>query len=120
MAESGAPTNGDPMRYAVGGGDVPTTAQALEKYTGEVGWAYLKPHFVAGSMYYVDPCLRLAEVGEAIANDDRPQVERWLKSGDLLRPGELHARHWEDTGQQFVALVVSPFVLAQPAATADG
>lgn len=88
--------------------------EKLEKYSGDVDWSYLKPHFEAGSMIYVDPALDLKEAGIAFAQDNQEQVKAWLKSGDLVQPCELHAKHWEASKTQFQAMIVRPFVLAQP------
>lgn len=53
--------------------------------------------------------------GMALAGNQRDQVEVWLRSGDLVKLGELHAAQWEGNDQiQFEALVVSPFVLCRP------
>ena len=101
----------DGMEYGMLGGEDPE----LEKYMGEVGWDYLEPHFKSGALLYVDPSLELKEVGEALVADDKAKVEGWLKGGDLLRPSQPHADHWASGGEQFRALVVSPFVLMQPA-----
>lgn len=109
----------DPMRYGLLGEDESTTAEKLEKYTGEVGWRYLRPHFETGSLLYVDPSLELTEVGEALANDDADRVQEWKKSGDLVTPSQPHADYWEESGAAFRALVVSPFVLAQPVESSD-
>jgi len=119
MSQNGSPDRPEPLQYAVAGGDEPTTAEALEKYTGTVAWDYLKPHFESGVLLYVDGSLDLAEVGAVIAADATVKVEAWLKAGDLLKPGTLHAEHWESSGESFAALVVSPFVLMQPA-NSDG
>lgn len=86
----------------------------LEKYSGNVDWSYLKPHFEAGSMIYVDPSLDLKKAGLAFANDDQTQVKAWLKSGDLVQPCDLHAEHWKQSKTHFNAMIVRPFVLAQP------
>jgi hypothetical protein len=94
--------------------DSQTQAEKLEKYSGDVQWSYLRPHFETGSMIYVDPCLDLKAVGLVFANDDQTQVQAWLKSGDLLQPCDLHAKHWETTETRFQAMIVRPFVLAQP------
>ena len=101
----------DKMNYGmVGGGD-----PDLEKYMGEVGWEYLKPHFESGALLFVDASLDLKEVAEALVADDKAKVEAWMKSGDLLKPSAPHAAHWESSGDDFRAVVVSPFVLMQPA-----
>lgn len=88
--------------------------EKLEKYSGVVDWSYLKPHFEAGAMLYVDPTLDLKTAGLALARDDQAQVKEWLKSGDLVQPCDLHAEHWKESGTLFNAMIVRPFVLAQP------
>jgi len=94
--------------------DVSTEEEKLEKYTGEVDWSYLKPHFEAGSMIFVDPAVDLKSVGIAFARDDQAQVRSWLESGDLVQPCKQHAEHWEKTQTHFTAMIVRPFILAQP------
>ena len=104
------------MRYGVLGDDALNEQDKLEKYSGTVDWQYLKTHFEKGVILYVDASLQLTEVGKAIATDKRSQVDRWLKTGDLLKPGPPHAEHWESTQAKFTAMVVSPFILIQPLA----
>jgi len=65
-------------------------------------------------MIYVDPTLDLKSAGLAFANDDQTQVKAWLKAGDLVQPCDLHAEHWKQTNTLFNAMIVRPFVLAQP------
>lgn len=102
------------LRYALLGDDVDNADDKLEKYTGEVDWTYIKPHFDSGALLYVDPSLVITEVGRAIGRDDKDKVDAWLKRGDLIKPGQPHAVHWESSSARFTALVVSPFVLIQP------
>ncbi|MBK1817577.1 DUF2288 domain-containing protein [Luteolibacter yonseiensis] len=102
------------MKYVMLGEDHSTTAEKLAKYTGHVSWSYLRPHHENGSLLFVDPELKLEEVGTAFAHNDRNRVEAWLKSGELVKIGNLHAAQWEDTDAEFEALVVSPFVLFRP------
>jgi len=101
------------MEYGMLGGEDPS----LEKYMGEVNWDYLKPHFDSGALLYVDASLDLKEVAEALVSDDKTRVESWLKSGDLLKPSQPHWDYWGSSGETFRAVVVSPFVLMQPAAS---
>ena len=119
------PTNGrhpnsepepETMRYAMLGEDHSTVDEKLDKYTGEVDWSYLKPHFLSGALVYVDPSLSLTEVGKAFAEDQVEVVKAWRKAGDLVTPSQPHADYWESSGARFTALVVSPFVLIQPVA----
>ena len=102
------------MQYGMIGENSSSTEEMLQKYTGEVDWECLKPHFESGAIIYVDPCLSLDEVGGALAEDDTAMVQAWLKSGDLVKPSEPHASYWEASMAKFRAAVVSPFVLIQP------
>lgn len=104
------------LRYVMLGEDVTSVAEKLAKYTGRVTWSYLAPHRVSGSLYFVDPSLKLEEVGGAISADRGDLVDGWLKSGDLVKIEALHAAQWENGEVEFEALVVSPFVLCRPLA----
>ena len=107
-------SDSETMRYGMIGGDDASPLDKLEKYTGEVGWTYLKPHFESGALLWVDPALSLVEVGHAFSIDDTERVQAWRRAGDLVAPSGPHALHWEETQARFLALVVSPFVLVQP------
>ncbi|MGK0185463.1 MAG: hypothetical protein ACI9R3_001241 [Verrucomicrobiales bacterium] len=102
------------MPYGMLGDDTTTTPDKLAKYTGDVDWSYLKPHFESGVLLYVDPGLDLTTVGETFSRDASDKVQEWLKTGDLLKPSQPHATYWEESDAKFTALVVSPFVLIQP------
>jgi len=104
----------DKMKYGMLGDDSLSPEEKLAKYSGQIGWDYLKEHYQNGSLYFVDPDLKLEEVGAAIASDEKDKVESWLKSADLVKIEALHASQWEGTERQFEALVVSPFVLCRP------
>jgi len=104
----------EPMKYVMPGGDGSTTEEKLAKYTGQVAWSYLRPHYENGNLFFVDPELKLEDVGAAISHNDKARVEAWLKSGELVKIGTLHAAQWEDATTEFEALVVSPFVLCRP------
>ena len=105
----------EPMRYGVLGDDTATPEEKLSKYTGEVDWEYLRPHYESGSLFFVDPDLSLETAGAALTTNDTATVEAWLKAGDLVKIEALHAAQWQDNAPAFHALVVSPFVLCRPA-----
>ncbi len=89
-----------------------TTPEKLANDIGTVTWDYLRPHYERSALFFVDPGLSLQEVGEAMADNRRDQVEKWLKTGDLVKIGALHAAQWEHPAEVlFEVLVVSPFVL---------
>lgn len=94
--------------------DRQTDLEKLEKYSGDVDWNYLRPHFENGAMLYVDPSLELKDVGLALTKDNKARIEAWLKAGDLVQPCDLHAKHWKESNTHFHAMIVRPFVLAQP------
>ena len=114
MSESRDNENSEALPYGMLGDDGSTTSEKLKKYTGEVTWKYLKSHYEAGALLYVDPSLELTEVGEAIAADDSKRVKAWRASADIITPSAPHAEYWEESEGAFRALVVSPFVLIQP------
>jgi hypothetical protein len=102
------------MKYAMLGEDSMSNEEKLEKFTGQVNWSYLRPHYQSGVLFYVDPSLTLQHVGAAISTDDSKRVKAWIESADLVKIESLHAAQWEDTPTEFDALVVSPFVLCRP------
>jgi len=104
------------LKYSMLGDDAMTDAEKIAKYTGDVDWEYVEPHYKAGTVVYVDPELDLAKVGAAFAEDDKKQVDAWLKAADILQPGKHHADWWEHDQTRFNALIIQPFVLIQPIA----
>lgn len=102
------------MKYALLGEDQATDEEKLEKFTGEVNWSYLRPHYQTGVLFFVDSTLTLQHVGAAISADESDRVKDWMKAGDLVKIGSLHAVQWEESETTFEALVVSPFVLCRP------
>lgn len=104
------------MEYGMLGEDGMSQEEKVAKYTGDVDWSYLTPHFKSGAMIYVDPTLDLKEVAKAFTEDDKAKVTAWMKSADLVKPSAPHAAWWEYDKTRFMAVVVNPFVLAQPIA----
>lgn len=86
----------------------------LNLETGRIQWRELAPHFARGVVVRVAPELDLVEVALRFAQDDRPQVERWLASGDLARASDDDARAWSAADTSFWAVVAAPWVLVQP------
>lgn len=103
------------LPYSILGTDNQSQIEKLSKYTGDVDWDYIKPHYEAGNVIYVDPELDLETVGHAFFNDDLDQVAAWKKKADILTPGAHHAQWWEHDNTSFIVSIVKPFVLIQPA-----
>jgi hypothetical protein len=58
--------------------------------------------------------LDLKNAGLAFSSDNQKLVKAWLKSGDLVKPCDLHVQHWKKTKALFKATIVRPFILIQP------
>ncbi len=102
------------MEYGMLGDDDMSQEEKVAKYTGDVDWSYLRPHYKSEAMIYVDPCLELKEVAQAFIEDDKSKVDAWLKKADIVKPSSQHADWWEYDNTRFTAVVCNPFVLAQP------
>jgi hypothetical protein len=107
--------NPKPMKYGLIGEDSQTIDEKLKKYSGIVDWNYIRPHYKNGNLVYVDPSLDIQSVGRAFSVDDKSLVKKWLDNGDLIIPSEPHETYWEKEKPNFLALIVSPFILIQPA-----
>lgn len=106
--------NSQSLNYTILGEDDASVEEKLAKYLGEVDWSYLKPHYQRDTLYFVDTSLDLAMVGGKMAEDDSETVKGWLRTGDLVKIGALHAQQWDESETRFEALVISPFVLCRP------
>lgn len=107
------PEEPEVMRYGMVGDDVMSDAEKLEKYSGDVTWDYVRPHFEKGVVLWIDLSLDLQEVGKAIAADDKKSVQAWQKTGDLIVPSDPHDDHWTKIEARFNAVVVQPFIVIQ-------
>lgn len=84
----------------------------LEESMGPVGFQELGPHLARDAVFVVHGSLELLRVGVAVALDDAPSVEAWIKSGDLRKPSRAERERWPAVvGHGWVAIIVQPFVL---------
>ena len=102
------------LSYGMLGENGDSAEEKLAKYTGDVNWEYVEPHFKAGNVIYVDPELSLEKVGKAFIHDDKEAVQSWKKTGDIVIPSIHHAQWWEHDETRFMTAIVHPFVLIQP------
>lgn len=97
------------------------TKEELASQVDVTDWFTLRAHLERGAVILVDPMLALAEVGVAVACDDLKVVERWIGSGMLVKPSAGQIRNWDgDSKKPFLCLIVSPYVLIQEVAPAQG
>lgn len=93
--------------------DAELLREKLNLETGRMDWPSLARHFARGSVIKVSEGLDLVEVATAVANDDKPAVEAWLASGQIVKASVEDAQAWNDRQTMFWAVVVAPWVLVQ-------
>jgi hypothetical protein len=69
----------------------------------------------SGAVIFVSSDLDLVEVAYQCSEDNKLQVERWLLTGQVARVGDEQALAWHDANAEMWAVMVSPYVLVQPA-----
>ena len=87
--------------------------QRLNLETGRISWTELQRHFARGVVVIVAPPLDLIQVAACFAQDNKTQVEDWIKTGLVQRALANDARRWQDVAAQFWSCVVAPWVLVQ-------
>ncbi len=74
----------------------------------------LLPHQRRGALLILSPTADLLDVGLAIANDVREDVEKMTVEGALFKPTLGQLAEWCSTPEiQFQFLILQPYVLAQ-------
>ena len=88
----------------------------LNLETARIPWRDLQRFFAAGRAVFVDPQVSLVDAAAVISEDNKPQVEQWLATGQLGRVTDRQAEVWQSADTQMWAVVVKPWVLVQPLA----
>ncbi len=83
--------------------------------TSRIEWKELQRFFASGAAIYVSNALDLVEVAFQISEDNRPQVQAWMEAGQVARVTDEQALQWYESNADMWAVVVSPYVLVQPA-----
>ncbi len=97
------------------------TRERLVRELAEVEWQVLRPHAQRGALILVSSALDLVEVATRVAEDDRERVSTWIEAGEVGKPSREQCAQWEgESGRQFRALIVQPYVLVQKPATPPG
>lgn len=91
------------------------TRAKMNLETARIAWHELQRFFASGSAIYVDPALDLVEVAYQISEDNKEQVLKWMETRQLAPVTDEQARIWHDADTDMWAVVVSPYVLVQPA-----
>ncbi len=83
--------------------------------TSRIEWKELQRFFASGAAIYVSNALDLVEVAFQISEDNRQQVQAWMEAGQVARVTDEQALQWYEANADMWAVVVSPYVLVQPA-----
>lgn len=81
--------------------------------TARIEWRELAPLFARGQVIVVAVELDLVDVAFAVADDNKSQVEAWMKQGQFGLLDTKTAGFWAEGNTPIWAVVVHPWVLAQ-------
>ncbi|MBE9230517.1 DUF2288 domain-containing protein [Cuspidothrix issatschenkoi LEGE 03284] len=88
--------------------------EKLRQNLDEAEWEWLIPHVQKDGVIVVAKNLDLLDVGEAIAGDNIPSVQRWIDEQLLAKPTIDQVGEWNlNRTKRFNALIVEPYVLIQ-------
>lgn len=85
----------------------------LEEQVLVAPYIEVEPQFRRGSVIVIDPSLAIAEVGLAVASDDKVKIEAWLQGSYLSKASALDWERWKTSKQFLKLLIIQPFVLVQ-------
>ena len=87
----------------------------LNLETAQIAWKELQRFFAGGAALMVSADLDLVEVAFQMSKDNVAQIQRWAESGKLGKVTDAQAAAWFESDALVWAVVVSPWVLVQPA-----
>lgn len=81
--------------------------------TSQIPWKELQRFFAAGLAIAVAAELDLVEVAYEFSQDNKSQVEQWLKQGLIAAVSDQQAGEWYQHDSLVWAVVVRPWILVQ-------
>lgn len=87
----------------------------LNMETSRIAWKELQRFFASGSALFVSTELDLVEVAFQMSEDNKAMVQCWVDAGQLGKVTDEQALAWFEADAEVWAVVVSPYVLVQPA-----
>jgi len=87
--------------------------QNLNLETGQISWPELQRYFARGVVIIVAKELDLVEVAKQFNSDNKNLVQAWVKQGLVKHASDSDAIQWNETQQEFWAVVTAPWVLVQ-------
>ena len=85
----------------------------LNQETGKINWQELQRYFARGVVVAVDSELDLVSTAKQISQDADEAIKSLIESDKIHRATDDDALRWNDSEQQFWAIVVAPWVLVQ-------
>lgn len=87
----------------------------LNLETSQMAWQDMQRYFASGAALYVAPELDLVEVAFQMSEDNAEQIKQWMTDGNFGKVTDAQAAGWYKSNALMWAVVVSPWVLVQPA-----
>lgn len=81
--------------------------------TARISWHELQPFFARGALLWVAAGLDLVAVAEALVQDERERVAKWLEQGQLAAVAAPLAEDLLQRDPELWAVVVAPWVVIQ-------
>lgn len=81
--------------------------------TAIIPWHDLQRFFASGKTIVIANTLDLVEVASQFAQDNKPQVEKWIVEQSIAPVSDQQALKWYENNVELWAVVVKPWVLVQ-------
>jgi len=85
----------------------------LNQETGEINWTELQRHFAHGSVVVVAKEEDLVQVAQYFSTNQEDSIKSLLDAERIHRATDDDAKRWNDSKQNFWAVVLAPWVLVQ-------
>jgi hypothetical protein len=89
------------------------TKKQINLQTSRIPWHELQRFFAAGFSIFVNSELDLVEVAFQFSQDNKTQVEQWLKQEKIGPVSDPQALKWYEENITVWAVVIKPWVLVQ-------
>ncbi len=86
----------------------------INRETSKMKWTELLPFFAKGMAIYVSHTLDLIKVAQVLAEDNKQQLEAWMKEGLVANVSDEQASTWLESDVVVWATVIKPWLLVQP------
>lgn len=87
----------------------------LNLETAQMAWVDMQRYFASGVALYVSPELDLVEAAFQMSEDNVGQIKLWMGEGKFGKVSDEQAAEWVSSDAVLWTVVVSPWVLVQPA-----